>query len=246
MYVSFDFLWWVVVAYGVISLLKTGDARWWLAIGAAIGLGMLTKLTMGFLVAGVVAGVLFTPARRYLKSPWLWAGAAAALLIFLPNLLWMAQHDFISLQKLSAMHARDVGNGYYKWFLFDQVFSATNPSSVYLWVMGIYFFWNCSSRSSELSETPFPHYRPLVWMYAVPLAGFLALQGRGYYLAPAYPMLIAGGAYYIGERVRHLAPAQRNARYSWLYHSLVIGGLISASFSMPVDAREFVLVENCR
>ena len=28
MYVSFDFLWWVVVAYGVISLLKTGDARW--------------------------------------------------------------------------------------------------------------------------------------------------------------------------------------------------------------------------
>ena len=234
MYVSFDFLWWVVVAYGVISLLKTGDARWWLAIGAAIGLGMLTKLSMGFLVAGVVAGVLFTPARRYLKSPWLWAGAAAALLIFLPNLLWMAQHDFISLQKLSAMHARDVGNGYYKWFLFDQVFSATNPSSVYLWVMGIYFFWNCSSRSSELSETPFRHYRPLVWMYAVPLAGFLALQGRGYYLAPAYPMLIAGGAYYIGERVRHLAPAQRHAWNSWLYPSLVIGGLISASFSMPV------------
>ncbi len=82
MYVSFDFLWWVAAAYGVISLLKTGNARWWLAIGAAIGLGMMTKLTMGFLAAGVAAGVLFTPARRYLKSPWLWAGAALALLIF--------------------------------------------------------------------------------------------------------------------------------------------------------------------
>jgi hypothetical protein len=225
MYVSFDFLWWVLVAYGVISLLKTGNARWWLVIGVAIGLGMLTKLTMGFLVAGLVAGVLFTPARRYLKSPWLWAGVAVSLLIFLPNLLWMAQHDFISFQKLSAMHARDVRNGYYQWFLFDQVLSATNPSSVYLWVLGLYFFWRNSSG---------PNYRPLVWMYAVPLAGFLALQGRGYYLAPAYPMLIAGGAYFIGERVRTLAPAQRNARYSWLYYSLVIGGLISASFSMPV------------
>jgi hypothetical protein len=47
-------------------------------------------------------------------------------------------------------------------------------------------------------------------------------------------MLIAGGAYYIGEQVRNLAPAQRNARYSWLYTSLVIGGLCAASLSMPV------------
>jgi 4-amino-4-deoxy-L-arabinose transferase-like glycosyltransferase len=225
MYVSFDFLWWVMVAYGVISLLKTGDARWWLAIGAAIGLGLMTKLTMSFLVAGVIAGVLFTPARRNLKSPWLWAGVVVALLIFLPNLLWMAQHDFISLQKLSAMHARDVRNGYYKWFLVDQLYSAANPSSIYLWVLGLYFFWRSSSG---------PNYRPLVWMYAVPLVGFLALQGRGYYLAPAYPMLIAGGAYCLGEQVRNLTPAQGHARYSWLYYSLVIGGLCAASISMPV------------
>jgi hypothetical protein len=47
-------------------------------------------------------------------------------------------------------------------------------------------------------------------------------------------MLIAGGAYYIGEQVRTLDPAQRNARYSWLYYSLIIGGLFAASLSMPV------------
>jgi len=225
MYVSFDQLWWVVVAYGVISLLKTGDARWWLLIGAAIGLGLLTKLTMSFLVAGLVAGILFTPARRYLKSPWLWAGAATALLIFLPNLLWMAQHDFISIQKLSFAHARDVRNGYYQWFLLEQLYSASNPSSIFLWAMGLYFFWH-SSRA--------PNYRPLVWMYAVPLVGFLTLQGRGYYLAPAYPMLIAGGAYTTGERVRNLAPAQRNAWNSWLYPSLIIGGVCAAAFAIPV------------
>jgi hypothetical protein len=225
MYVSFDFLWWVVVAYSVISLLKTNDARWWLAIGAAIGMGLLTKLTMSFLVAGMVAGVLFSAARRYLKNPWLWAGAATALLIFLPNLLWMAQHDFISLQKLAFAHARDVGNGYYKWFIVDQLWSAAHPCTIYMWVLGLYFFWRSSSM---------PNYRPLVWMYAVPLAGFLALQGRGYYLAPAYPMLIAGGAYYIGERVRNWAPADRNAKYSWLYYSLVIGGLCTAAVTFPV------------
>ncbi len=243
MYVSFDFLWWVVVAYGVVSLLKTGDARWWLAIGAAIGLGLLTKLTIAFLVAGLAVGVLFTPARRYLKSPWLWAGVAVALLIFLPNLLWMAQHDFISLQKLFFIHARDVRDGFYKWFLLDQLYSASHAASVYLWALGLYFFWRSgsigrsSSAPTESTETDFPqfpHYCPLVWMYAVPLVGFLATQGRGYYLAPAYPMLIAGGAYYVGEAVCHLTPAKRNARYSWLYYILVIGGMISATMAMPV------------
>ncbi len=225
MYVGFDLLWWVAVAYGMVSLLKTGDARWWLAIGAAMGLGMLTKLTMGLLVLGVIAGVLFTPARRYVRSAWLWAGAALALLIFLPNMTWMARHDFITLQKLAFIHARDVRDGFSKSFLWDQLYTATNVSSIFLWPVGLYFFWRGAGNQS---------YRVLVWMYAVPLLGFLVLQGRGYYMAPAYPVLIAGGAYFIGERVRSLTPAQRQRWNSWIYPSLIYGGLAAASIALPV------------
>ena len=47
-YVAFDALAWVLTAYFVVRLLKSGDARWWAGIGIAIGLGMLTKWTMGF------------------------------------------------------------------------------------------------------------------------------------------------------------------------------------------------------
>jgi 4-amino-4-deoxy-L-arabinose transferase-like glycosyltransferase len=65
-YSSFDYLWSVLITYFLIRLLKTENPRWWLAIGAMIGLGMLTKYTMGFFVSGIVAGVLLTPARRYL------------------------------------------------------------------------------------------------------------------------------------------------------------------------------------
>src|ERR1700730_15230838 len=97
MYVSFDSLWWVAAAYFMVRLLASDDPRWCLAVGAAIGLGMLTKYTMMFLAVGIVAGFLFTPARRYLRSPWLWCGVATAFVIFLPNCIWQIQHHLVSL-----------------------------------------------------------------------------------------------------------------------------------------------------
>ena len=77
-YVSFDYLCWVLTAYFVVGLLKSDDPRWWITIGSAIGLGMLSKYTMVFFVAGLTAGVLLTDARRHLASKWLWLGIAAA------------------------------------------------------------------------------------------------------------------------------------------------------------------------
>jgi 4-amino-4-deoxy-L-arabinose transferase-like glycosyltransferase len=62
-YVSFDYLWWVAAAYLMVRLLASDDPRWCLAVGVAIGLGMLTKYTMIFLAVEIVAGFLFTPAR---------------------------------------------------------------------------------------------------------------------------------------------------------------------------------------
>src|SRR4029079_9067292 len=95
-YSGFDYLWWVLAAYFTARLLRTEDPRWWLGIGVAIGLGMMTRYTMGFLALGITGGVLLTPARRDLLSKWLWMGVAASLLIFLPNLIWQIQHNFIS------------------------------------------------------------------------------------------------------------------------------------------------------
>jgi 4-amino-4-deoxy-L-arabinose transferase-like glycosyltransferase len=67
-YVSFDYLWWVLIAYFMVRLFKSENPRWWLGIGTVIGLGMMTKYTMGFFTLGIVGTVLLTPARRYLRS----------------------------------------------------------------------------------------------------------------------------------------------------------------------------------
>jgi 4-amino-4-deoxy-L-arabinose transferase-like glycosyltransferase len=189
-YVGFDYLWWVVVAYCAIRLLRSENPRWWLAIGAAIGLGMLTKYTMAFCLAGLIAGVLLTSARRYLVSPWLWGGAALALLIVLPNLLWQARHGFVSLEFLAAIHARDVAIGRTQGYLMEQLFVSASPVTIPLWVAGLWFYLRSQGGW---------RFRLLGWMYVVPFVLFWIAQGRPYYVAPAYPMLLAAGAV-VGER----------------------------------------------
>lgn len=182
-YVSFDYFFWVLTAYFVVRLLQSDDPHWWLAIGASIGLGMQTKYTMGFFALGIVAGVLFTDVRRYLKSKWLWLGLGLSLLIFLPNFLWQAQHHFISLDFLKHIHARDVRIGRTKDFLPGQLNLMLLAFPLVL--AGLYFY---------LLSPKGRRFRVLGWMYLVPLLLFVLAKGRSYYLAAAYPMLYAAGS----------------------------------------------------
>ena len=182
-YVSFDYLAWVAVAYFVARLCRSGDQRWWLAIGAAIGFGMLSKYSMPFLVAGLAVGFFASELRRQLESKWLWLGAGLALLLFLPNLIWQWRHDFISLAFLQRIHARDIQMGRTGTFLPDQL--EITLLAFPLALAGIYFYF-FTERGRQ--------FRVLGWMFLVPLVLFLVAKGRGYYLAPVYPMLYAGGA----------------------------------------------------
>ena len=186
-YTSFDFLWWVLIAYSVIRLLKSENPKWWLAIGVLSGLGLMTKYAIVFFLAGLLGGLLLTPARRYLASWYFFGGSAIALAIFLPNLLWLAHHDFISYHFLQYIHARDVGEGRAQGFLSGQFLICTNAASAPLWVGGVVAFF--------LSR----RYRALAWMYFIPLGLFFFGKGRNYYMAAAYPMLMAMGAA-AGER----------------------------------------------
>ena len=103
-YSSFDYLWWVLIAYFVVRLLKTENPRWWLAIGATVGVGLMTKYTMCFYVAGILGGLLLTRERRYFLSPWFWGGSALAVLIFLPNLLWLEVLAWIHSHSIFLQH----------------------------------------------------------------------------------------------------------------------------------------------
>ena len=184
-YMAFDYLWWVVIAFFFIHLLKTEDPRWWLGIGAGIGLAAMTKYTVIFFIAGWVVAILVTTNRRYLRSPWLWAGIGLAVLIYLPNLIWQVQHDFISLDFLSAIHARDIEWGRTEGFLQEQLFVAANPFTLLLWLFGL---------GLCLFAPAFKRFRPVGIAYIVTFSLLWISRGRAYYVGPAYAMLLAAGA----------------------------------------------------
>ena len=221
-YTTYDNLWWVLIAYFVIRLLKSENPRWWLAIGSTIGLGLLTKYTMAFFVCGIVGGALLTRARRFLGSGWLWAGAGLALLIFLPNLLWQVRHGFVSLHFLQHIHVRDVGEGRADGFLRDQFLICVNVFASPLWIAGL------------VALLRDKRYRMLAWMYLVPLALFIVGKGRGYYLAAAYPMLIAMGAT-VGERwLGSLRALPRRAVEAIFFTGLAACGAYVCALVLPL------------
>ena len=223
-YSSFDYLWWVLVAYFVIRLLKTEDPHWCMAIGATIGIGLQTKYTTAFFICGIVAGLLLTRARRYLASPWLWGGVALAFAIFLPNLVWQIRHGFISLHFLQHIHARDVGEGRAEGFLIGQFYVCTSPVSAPLWLAGLIWFL----RS--------PRYRMLGWMYLVPLALFTIGKGRHYYLGAAYPMLLAAGAVRAEGWLASLSAAWRRTIETVFFTVLAAAAAYACAVIIPLQS----------
>jgi hypothetical protein len=224
-YVSFDYLWWILIAWFTIRLLRTDDARWCLAIGAAAGLGFLTKYTVAFCAAGVVCGFVFTDARRFLRSAWFWCGLLLAVLICLPNFMWQVDHHFIGLDFLKYIHARDVGRGKADHFLLDQFWVCASIVTVPVWLAGLYYFLAAPGGS---------RYRMMAWMYLVPLVLFDFARGRGYYLAPAYPMLLAAGAAWGEQWVNTFSAARARAVRRSTYQTLAWTVVCMGALVLPV------------
>ncbi len=224
-YMSFDVLWWVLVAWATARLLETEDARWWIAIGAGMGLGLLTKYTILFFAVGLLGGMLLTPNSRYFRSGWFWCGVGVALAMALPVIVWQTQHHFVALAWMKSIHARDVSRGVTDYFIPRQFWNTTNPATVPIWCAGLWFLF------ATPAGKPF---RMLGWMYVITLILFVVARGREYYIAPAYPMLIAAGATW-GERwVDSKSPRAQRVIKRITRNSLVIGGLAVFALTLPI------------
>lgn len=221
-YDVFDVFWWTLAATILVVLLRDERPRLWLAFGAVAGLGLLTKETILFWGFALVVGLLLTPQRRLLFTRWTLFGGLIALALVSPFLLWNAVNDWASVQYWASYSANQGVAGSPLAFLINQIL-IMNPLSLPLWVAGLWYVF--SKRGAR--------FRVFGWAYLILFVLFILLQGKSYFLAPAYPPLFASGAMLFGSwRVHWRTWGPRwVAAYAGL---LILSAVLLAPAAMPV------------
>ena len=182
---AFEPLLWTGCAYAILCMIQTQNAKLWLAFGAMAGLGVENKYSVAIFALALLLGLLLTRERKLLFTPWLLAGGAVALLIFLPNMIWNIQHHWPFLELMHNIRVTGKDIAYPPAAYIGQQIVMMNPLSLPFWLGGLLFYFFSSTAKS---------FRAFGWAFLIIFAFFLLSHGKDYYSAPAYPILLAAGA----------------------------------------------------
>jgi hypothetical protein len=225
---AFEPLFWVLASYLVVRIIQEDNPHLWPWVGLIAGVGMLNKHSMVFFGFGLLVGMILSPLRKHLKSPWLYAGGGIALLIMLPNLIWQIAHDWPTLHFVLNLNEGVMSGISPLQFIAGQVLYL-HPFNTILWVWGLLFLL--------LSRAAKP-YRALGWIWLSVFVLLIFAKSKIYYLAPAYPTLFAAGAVALERWVVRVGA-------TWLKPATVVfmlgGGLVLGPISIPymdIDSTE--------
>jgi hypothetical protein len=178
--VTTDLFFSALVAWLVTRLIRTRDQRLLVALGAVIGVGLLNKTLLALLIVALLIGLLVSGPREVLRGKWLAAGIAIAVVLWLPNLIWQAQNGWPQLEMIGLL-SKEANMGGRVGFIPFQ-FVLFGPPLAPVWIAGLVTLL----RTKE--------FRALGVAYLVMAALLLIGGGAAYYLAGAYPALVAAGA----------------------------------------------------
>ena len=88
---------WAATLYFLERALVAGRSRAWLWAGASLGLGLLSKYTIGMLAVAALSFVVLDPPSRHWLRRWEpYVAALTAAVVFSPVIVWNAQHEWAS------------------------------------------------------------------------------------------------------------------------------------------------------
>src|SRR5256886_10036354 len=139
----------------------------------------------------------------------------------MPNLLWEIHNGYPTIALLNTVIGHKYATVSPLTYIGEQ-FLLVNPLAAPFWLAGLYFF---------LLDKEGRKYAVLGYAYFVVLAEMILLHGKIYYLAPAYIMLLAGGAVWIEK---HALPRTGFWLKPVLIVPLLLGAAIAAPLAMPI------------
>ena len=222
---TYDLLAWMLIGLFAVKLLRTGDARWWLALGLTAGIALENKYLVVLPIAALLISLLAVGPRDVLRSWWLPAGIAVAGLVALPNVIWQFQHDWPQLTVAGGI-SEDDGTENRIMFIPLQLLQLS-PFLVPIWIAGFLRLWRM------------PWARSVALAYPLLCVVVLAVGGKSYYALPLLLVLVAAGCEpTLGWIDRHRSAA---------VVGFVLTALTSALFTLPVlpaSAVDFVIPVN--
>jgi hypothetical protein len=223
--VVFDQLWWTLALIALLRL--PGPPGAWLALGAVLGVGLLTKFSVAFVGVGLAVGVLATPLRRSLLTPWPWAALLLVLLIGSPSIVGQIRLDFPVVSQMANLRTDQLGRIGPAEFLLGQV-ALLGPVTL-LAAAGLLELLRKDGATGE---------RTAGCAIVATFVLLMSLRGKAYYVGPIYPMLFGAGAVWLESRARVAAASGRRATSAllrWAPLAVVAGfGLLTLPFGVPI------------
>jgi len=93
---------WALSIYFVFQAVQTNQKRYWITAGVALGLAFHAKYPTLFLCIAIVIYMLTQEnGRKYFRTPGPWITILIVFTIFLPHIIWLFHHDFVTFQYAS-------------------------------------------------------------------------------------------------------------------------------------------------
>jgi 4-amino-4-deoxy-L-arabinose transferase-like glycosyltransferase len=217
--VVLDQLAWTVALVALVRLCRKATPGWWLTLGAALGLGLLTKFSAAFVGLALLLALLTTPRRRWLLTPWPWVAAALALAVGSPSIVGQIRLDFPVLAQLADLRQSQLERVTPLAFLVGQLL--WGPSTL----VGL------AGLAGLLLDPALRTFRVVGWTCGFAFLILMALHGKSYYIGPVYPVLLAAG----GVELERLGPTTLGGVARWgAVAALVISMLVMLPLGVPI------------
>ena len=219
---TFDLLVWTAAGYWTVRALRTGADRYWILVGAVLGVGLLNKPLPAFLGAALVAGLAIAGPRRVLGRPQLWLGAALAVVLAAPFLIWQLAHGLPQLTVANNIANGGSTSSQPRWAIVPFQVLLVGPPLAPVWIAGLLRLF----RDDGVREL-----RCLGWAWALLAVVFIVTGGKPYYLGGMLPVLIGAGA---APAERWLTRGRRRLRTVCLSVAVALSMAATAILALPV------------